>query len=211
MYQNILFDLDGTVTDPGVGITNSVMYALEKFNIKVTDPASLYKFIGPPLPESFASFYQFDPEQCERAVTYYREYYKEKGIYENVVYPGMDALLKEIKASGRNIILATSKPELFSVEILKHFHLDSYFDFVAGATMDGSRCRKEDIIKYAIDQCDIQDVTSEVKIGDREYDISGAKATGMDSIGVLYGYGEAEELAGATYLAYKAEDIMGFL
>lgn len=132
-------------------------------------------------------------------------------MYENALYPGMDVLLKEIKASGRNIMLATSKPEPFAIEILKYFHLDSYFDFIAGATMNGSRCQKVDIIQYAIDQCEIQDIASAVMIGDREYDITGARMVGMDSIGVLYGYGEEEELTGATYLAKRVEDIMAFL
>lgn len=209
MYQTILFDLDGTITDPGLGITNSVMYALDKFGIKVEERTSLYKFIGPPLQESFAKYYHFSEEDVSRAVLYYREYYSDRGIYENVLYDGITELFDQIKGSGRRIILATSKPEGFTDVILKHFKISHYFDFVAGATMDGSRNNKADIIAYAIRAGQITDLKSAVMVGDREYDIIGAKAAGLDSIGVLYGYGSREELlsAGATYIAERVEDI----
>ena len=213
MYKTILFDLDGTITDPGLGITNSVMYALEKFHIKVEDRTSLYKFIGPPLQESFAKYYHFSDEDVSRAVSYYREYYSDKGIYENVLYDGITELFDQIKSSGRRIILATSKPEGFTAEILRYFNISHYFDFVAGATMDGSRNNKADIIAYAIRAGRITDLQSAVMVGDREYDIYGAKAAGLDSIGVLYGYGSIEELqsAGATYIAERATDIINLL
>ena len=119
MYKTILFDLDGTLTDPGLGITNSIMYALEKFDIKVEDRTSLYKFIGPPLQESFKKYYDFSDEDITRAVAYYREYYSDKGIYENALYDGMAELLEQIKNSGRNVVLATSKQEEFAAEILR--------------------------------------------------------------------------------------------
>lgn len=213
MYKTVLFDLDGTLTDPGLGITNSIMYALEKFHIKVEDRTSLYKFIGPPLRESYAKYYHFSDEEITRAVAYYREYFSAKGIYENVLYDGIAKLLEQIKDSGRQVVLATSKPEEFAAEILRYFHIDQYFDFIAAATMDGTRNSKADVIAHALKSCEITDLASTVMIGDREYDINGAKAAGIDSIGVLYGYGSREELqsAGATYIAEHVSDIMSLI
>ena len=213
MYQTVLFDLDGTLTDPGLGITNSVMYALDKFHIKVEDRATLYKFIGPPLKESYKKYYHLSDDEIDRAVAYYREYFSKKGMYENELYDGIVKVLKQIKDSGRKVVLATSKPEEFAVEILRYFEIDRYFDFTACATMDGIRGSKADVISYALEAGEITDLQSAVMIGDREYDILGAKAFGLDSIGVLYGYGSREELqnAGATYLAESVEDILKFL
>ncbi len=210
MYRYILFDLDGTLTDPGLGITNSVMHALKKFGINVTDRASLYKFIGPPLKESFEMFYGFTPEQCELAVTYYREYFKDTGIFENSVYDGIPELLKKLNDSGKTLITATSKPEEFAVRILKHFGLFGHFHYVAGATMDDRRNRKADIIKYALEQCGVASLSEAVMVGDRKHDILGAKENGLDSIGVLYGYGNIAELqaAGATFIAAEPPDIL---
>lgn len=213
MYRTVLFDLDGTLTDPGLGITNSVMYALNKFNITVEDRTSLYKFIGPPLKESYRKYYHLSDEEITRAVAYYREYFSQKGIYENVLYDGMTEVLEQIKDSGRKVVLATSKPEEFAHEILRYFKIDQYFDYVAGATMDGARNSKADVIAYALESCNITDLSSTVMVGDREYDIHGAIAAGLDSIGVLYGYGSREELqsAGATYIVERVEDILGLL
>lgn len=210
MYQNILFDLDGTLTDPGIGITNSVMYALKKFQIEVEDRATLYKFIGPPLKASFEKYYGFSKEESELALQYYREYFRPKGLYENQVYKGVRELLTELKSRNKTLILATSKPEEFAIEILRHFDLYKYFDFVAGATMDSSRVKKEDVILYALQSYGISNLSSVIMIGDREHDILGAKQVGLDSIGVLYGYGDYEELkgAGATYIAENTKDIL---
>ena len=129
MYKYVLFDLDGTLTDPGIGITNSVMYALKKFEIEEENRASLYKFIGPPLLESFDKYYGLSPEECQQALVYYREYFRPKGLYENEVYDGIKELLVELKERGKTLLLATSKPEEFAIEILKHFDLYQYFDF----------------------------------------------------------------------------------
>ena len=210
MYKYILFDLDGTLTDPGIGITNSVMYALKKFNIDVEDRATLYKFIGPPLLESFEKYYGFSKEESELALTYYREYFTPKGLYENEVYEGIEAVLTELKSRKKVLIVATSKPEAFAVEILQHFHLDRYFDFIAGATMDEKRTKKADVIAYALEQCKITDKASAIMIGDREHDVLGAKQVGLDSVGVLYGYGNYEELenAGATYIVENPGEIL---
>ena len=213
MYQYILFDLDGTLTDPGVGITNSVGYALKKFNINVKNKTELDKFVGPPLLDSFVKYYAFSEEHGKIAVEYYREYFKAKGIFENEVYDGIEDMLTLLKSKGKKVILATSKPESFAKNILKHFHLDKYFDFVAGATMDETRNKKGDVIKYALESCRINDLSTVIMIGDREHDIIGAKECGIDSIGVLFGYGSYDELhdAGATYIAETVKDILKFI
>lgn len=213
MYKYILFDLDGTLTDPGIGITNSVMYALKKFNIEVADRASLYKFIGPPLLDSFENYYGMSKEESQQALQYYREYFKPQGLYENEVYDGIEQVLMTLKEQGKTLIVATSKPEEFAIEILKHFHLDQYFDFIAGATMDEKRVRKADVIAYALESCGITELASAIMVGDREHDVLGAKQVGLDSIGVLYGYGDYKELknAGATYIAEKPVNILQVL
>ena len=215
MYNTILFDLDGTLTDPGIGITNSVAYALSKWNIEVTDRSELYKFIGPPLLDSFAGYYGFSEEDCQKALTYYREYFRSKGIYENEVYPGVVEMLETLKNSGKKIILATSKPEEFAIIILKHFDLYKYFDFVAGATMDESRNKKGDVIKYALESCGIDktDLKDVIMVGDRKHDVHGATENDLDGIGVLFGYGDREELetAGAKYIAEQIADILKFI
>lgn len=212
MYNTVLFDLDGTLTDPGMGITNSVAYALKKYGIEVQDRKELYKFIGPPLYESFMKYYGFSKKEAETAVDYFREYFRDTGIFENKVYDGIPNLLNELEASGRKIILATSKPEEFAKRILAHFNLDKYFDFVAGATMDSSRVKKGDVIAYALKEsgCSAENA---VMIGDKMHDILGAKENGLASIGVLFGYGNREELenAGADYIAETVDDIIKFI
>lgn len=213
MYHTILFDLDGTLTDPGVGITNSVAYALKKHGIEVADRTALYPFIGPPLLDSFQRFYGFSAEQSEQAVADYRVYFREKGLFENEVYEGVEELLRRLKASGKRLIIATSKPEEFAVRILKHFGLASYFEHIVGATMDSSRSKKGDVIAHALKVCGITERTDVVMIGDREHDVLGAIENSLDSIGVLYGYGSREELeaAGATYVAETVEEILRFV
>ena len=210
MYNTIFFDLDGTLTDPGIGITNSVAYALEKWNIKVSDRSELYKFIGPPLIDSFGKYYGFSEEECRQAVVYYREYFSTKGLYENEVYEGVVQLLTKLKEAGKKLVVATSKPDKFAVTILKHFDLYKYFDFVAGASMDETRTKKDEVIAYALESLGIDDVSAVVMVGDREHDVLGAKVFGMDAIGVLYGYGDMEELtkAGATYIVENVEEIL---
>lgn len=213
MYNYVLFDLDGTLTNPELGITNCVMYALEKFGIKVEDRKELHPFIGPPLMYSFQRFYGLSEEQSKQAVVYYRERFPAKGIYENEVYDGVVEMLEALKKQGKIIILATSKPEVYAVEILRHFNLDQYFDFVAGATLDGSRGEKADVITYALEISGIKDKSEVVMVGDRNYDVLGAKENGLDSIGVLFGFGDYEELtkAGATYIAENVVDILKYV
>lgn len=208
-FKTILFDLDGTLTDPGEGITNSVAYALEKYNIKVSDRSELYKFIGPPLMYSFKEFYGFDEENCKKAVSLYREYFRNKGLFENVVYDGIPELLQKLKSNGLQLVVATSKPEEFTIRILKHFDLYKYFDFIAGATMDERRNDKADIIKYALENIQYTYPSEIIMVGDRKHDIIGAAKNGIDTIAVLYGYGNRQEFveAGAKYIVSNIEEL----
>lgn len=213
MYDIVLFDLDGTLTDPGEGITNSVAYALNKFDISVTNKAELYKFIGPPLVDSFMKYYGFSKEDALLAVDYYREYFGKTGIFENRIYDDIPELLAEIKKSGRKIALATSKPEVYAKKILEHFNLSGYFDFIGGATMDETRSKKADVIDYSLKQLGVTDKSKVVMVGDRHHDISGAGQNNINSIGVLFGYGTREELvsAGATHIANQEKEILLYL
>ena len=216
-YTNVFFDLDGTITEPALGITNALIYALEKFDIRVEDRTTLYKFIGPPLRDSFAQFYGFNEEQTLYAIGYYREYYSVNGIKENELMPGMRKSLEYLKNNGAKLYVATSKPELFAKQILEHLGVAGYFDIIAGATMDEKRTKKTEILEYLLDETQIGDseraLRKTVMVGDRHFDILGAKHFGMDSIGVLFGYGSREELseAGATYLAADAAEMCRYI
>lgn len=205
----ILIDLDGTITNPKEGITKSVQYALRAMNIYIDDLDSLTKHIGPPLRDGFMEYYGFNKEEAERAVEKYREYYGEKGIHQNELYDGMERLLTRLKQAGKYLIVATSKPEELAVKVLESFHLEHYFDDICGATFDDRRDSKEAVIKYAMEKNSITNPDSVVMVGDRKYDILGAKAVGITSIGVLYGFGSEEELmdAGADHIATTVEDI----
>ena len=211
MYQYILFDLDGTLVDSGLGVTNSVAYALRKWGKEVPDRAKLNRFIGPPLTWSFQNYHGYSEEDSLKAVADYREYYQDKGIYEAEVYPGIRELLADLKALGKTLLVATSKPEDFAVRVLKYLQLDSFFDFVAAATMDEkTRTAKADVIRYGLEQCGVADWKQAVIVGDRKHDILGAREAGIDSIGVLFGYGSREELeaAGATWICPGTEDVL---
>jgi phosphoglycolate phosphatase len=207
----ILMDLDGTITNPKTGITKSVQYALKANNIIVEDKDldTLCKHIGPPLKSSFIEFYDFGEEQADYAVKKYREYFMDKGIFENEVYTGMEELLDKLKKAGKVLIVATSKPEVLARRILEHFELDQYFYDICGATFDDQRSRKDEVIRYAMDKNQITDCTDVVMVGDRKHDIEGAKAVGLDSIGVLYGFGGREEFmkAGAGHIAGTLEEL----
>lgn len=213
MYKVILFDLDGTLTDPAIGITNGVMYALEKYNIKVKERSELFKFIGPPLYYSFQMFFNFSEQQAKEGTQYYREYYKDKGLYENEVYDGIEYVLKTLKEHGFIIGLATSKPQDFAIKILEHFDLDKYFDYMGGSSLDGSIQKKEDVIKHTLTNLNINDYSQVLMIGDTKYDILGARFHNIDSVGVLYGYGSYEDLVAskATYIVESTKDILNLL
>lgn len=208
-YEYILFDLDGTLTDSGIGITNSVMYALKKYGIEVSDRRKLNKFLGPPLSYSFEKYYGFSEEDAKTAVEYYREYYRENGIFENSVYNGIEDLLKALKNKNKIILTATSKPEVFAKQVLEHYDIAKYFTYIGGSNLDGTRVKKYEVIKYVLESCGIVDLSKAIMIGDREHDIIGAKEAGISSIGVLYGYGDRFELenAGADFIADTVGDI----
>lgn len=192
--NTVLFDLDGTLTNSGPGIMNSVQYALKRFGMETDDLSKLRCFIGPPLQQQFHDFCGFSEQESVQAVEYYREYYVGKGIYENEVYQGIPELLAELKNAGKKIIMATSKPEKFARIIAEHFKIDQYFDFIAGALMDDKRTKKKEVIEYALDSCGIADKGAVLMIGDRNYDIIGARQAGVHSMAVLYGYGTRQEL-----------------
>lgn len=212
-YNYLLFDLDGTITDSATGITRCVEYALNYFGIQVSDLHDLLPFIGPPLMDSFKEFYHFTDEQAVIATEKYRERYKDKGIYENELYPGIEELLAQARQNGKTVILATSKPEIFARRILDYFKLSDYFSFIAGSGLDGSLHTKTDVINYILQSNKIADLSSVIMIGDRKHDIIGAKNAGIDSIGVLYGFGDYDELseAGATHIVKDIAELRNLL
>ena len=208
-YSYVLFDLDGTLTDSGPGIMNGFTYAIKKMGKEVPGRDILQKFVGPPLSDSFENVLGFSPEDTEKGILLYREYYnKLGGALENSVYPGIYDLLKKLKSENKTIMVATSKSLQATNTVLEHFGLRDYFDFIA--TPDGADIiTKTDVINLILEEYKIKDKSSAVMVGDRHYDITAARNLGMDSIGVLYGYGSRKELeeAGATYLAEKPDDI----
>ena len=206
----ILFDLDGTLTDPGMGITNSVMHALTHFGITVTNRSDLYRFIGPPLMDSFMEYYGLTEGQAVEAVRVYRKYFADKGWAENTVYSGIEALLADLVAEGKTLLVATSKPQIFAERILVHFGLDKYFTHICGVALQAPRgYSKADVIRDALDRAGVSDLTTAVMVGDRHHDIDGAKAVGISSVGVLYGYGDRgeHEAAGADVIVESVDEL----
>ena len=201
-WQYLFFDLDGTLPAPMLGITRSVQYALRHFGIEVTDLSTLCPFIGPPLKDSFREFYGMDDARAEEAIALTREYFAPKGIFENELYAGIPQLLEALRQGGARIAMATSKPAPFARRIAEHFAIDRYFDLIEGSTLDGTRTPKSEVLRLAIEGLGVTDPAQAVMVGDRRFDIEGAAATGIESIGVLYGYGSREELeqAGATHI-----------
>jgi len=209
-FRTILFDLDGTLTDPGEGITNSVMHALRRYGFPVPEREALYPFIGPPLDESFMKYFHMTREQALDAIEVYREYFSQKGLLENRVYDGVEALLQNLKASGKHLMVATSKPEVFSVQILEHFGLAKYFDVISGAMLHPPKgYGKADVIRETLNRANITDISGVVMVGDRRHDVEGAHKIGIPAIGVLYGYGNREEhqSCNADYIAETIEEL----
>ena len=220
----ILLDLDGTLTDSSEGITKSVQYALEKMGITENDMAVLKRYIGPPLNESFTRFHGLSDEDSLKAVAYYRERYADTGLYENKLFDGIKEFLAGLKKEGYIVALATCKPEIYVPTILKHFDIEQYFDVAVGSELEGGKRRhKDDVIEEVISQIiklkdipatDIYDVKADaIMIGDRKDVVLGAKDAGIESIGLRYGFAEADELenAGADYILENVEDILPFL
>ncbi|MCL2702328.1 MAG: HAD family hydrolase [Defluviitaleaceae bacterium] len=212
-YDLCLFDLDGTITESGEGIVKSVCYALKHFGIDVTDQNGLTKFIGPPLGESFRLYYGFSQEKVQAAMAKYHEYYSVTGMFENSVYDGIIELLEKLRADGVTLAVATAKPTVYSEKIAERFDFKKYFVLISGSGMDGTRSQKSEVISYALDKLDPAGQKRAVMIGDRKYDITGAKQTGVDSIGVLWGYGSRGELeeAGARRIARTTAELYDML
>ncbi len=207
-YKTAIFDLDGTITDSGPGIMNAIRYAVKKRGLPDVPEEVLRSFIGPPLKEQFRSVFGLSDDEGTIMVATYREYYGEKGIFENRVYDGVPEVFQKLQEAGVRILMATSKPEKYAKQIAEHFGFDKYFDFIGGACMDGRRTDKHDVIEYVIDSCKVCRENT-VMIGDRRHDMIGASKAGIRSIGVLYGYGSREELerAGADMIAVTPDDI----
>ncbi len=209
----VLFDLDGTLTDPFEGITNSVAYSLKSYGIEVSDRNQLSCFIGPPLYESYEKYYGFSKEKAVEAVEKYREYFSVTGLFENKVYNGIEELLKQLTNKGLRVVLATSKPEIFAKRILEHFNIQGYFTEVVGSLLSGERVKKGDVIKEALKRLNNPPKETLIMIGDRSHDILGAKENGLLSVGVLYGYGCRKELSdsGADFIAENINDLKEIL
>ena len=190
----VLFDLDGTITDSSEGIINSIQYALNKMGFHENDKEKLRSYVGPSLKQTFLSNYFPNGDRYKEAIGYYREYYKEKGIYENKLYEGVIEVLEEIKNKGGKIALSTAKPTYFAKIILKNFNINNYFDVVIGSHLGGTRTCKKEIIFETLDQLGLPDSDNIYMIGDREYDIIGGKHHNLKTIGVRYGYGPKGEL-----------------
>ncbi len=202
MLEYVFMDLDGTLTDPMIGITNSVMYALQRFGIVENDRRKLCRFIGPPLMESFMNDYGFSPSAAREALEIYREYFSVKGLYENAVYEGCEQFLKKIRKMGVPMAVASSKPQVYVQQILEHFGLHPYFSFIGGSDLEETRVKKADVLSFCISCVGNPNPRNCVMIGDRVHDVEGARAHGMKSVGVLYGYGSLNELqeANADYI-----------
>ncbi len=212
-YRAAFFDLDGTLTDPALGITNSLMYSLEKFGIHVNDRTSLYQFIGPPLYETYEEYYHFSKEQSEAASEYYREYFTEKGMYENRIFDGITDMLSDLRRQKILLAVASAKPEIHVKEILRYFKIYDRFDFIGGADKSVNRVRKEEVFRYVLPYFKELDKSEIIMIGDRKDDVIGAKKNQLKCGAVLYGFGTREELtaAGAEYLIKSVQDLHKYL
>jgi phosphoglycolate phosphatase len=202
-WNHVLFDLDGTLTDSAPGILNSIRYALGRLDRPVPDESVLRRFIGPPLRDSFRDVLGFAPPLVEQAITEYRVYFSDRGLYENALYPGVAELLTALRDRGVVLALATSKPQVFAERIVEHFDIARHFEMISGAALDGGRQHKPEIIGHALDVLGLAPDAPAVMVGDREHDVLGARAHDMASIGVTWGYGTADELraAGVTAIA----------
>ena len=216
MKEYLLFDLDGTLTDPKQGITRSVQYALKAFGIEETDLDKLEPFIGPPLGDSFKNFYGMIDAQATTAINKYRERFSTIGLFENEIYAGVPEMLKTLRDKGLHLAVASSKPTVFVERILEHFKIRQYFEVVVGSELDGTRVKKQEVVEEALHRLFCYGPVAREKvlmIGDRKFDIEGAKALHINSVGVTYGYGSRYELetAQADHIVSSVEELLGFL
>lgn len=210
MIKTILFDLDGTLTDSGEGIINCVKMTFERFGLPVPCPAELRTFVGPPLGDSFIR-HGIPAERADEAIGIFRSRYLTVGKFENHPYPGIDAMLDTLKRQGHQLYVATSKPEETAIEVLEHFDLAKYFSCICGASFDRTRVSKSDVIAYLLNKsCSKGDA---VMVGDTAYDVIGASAHGIETIGVSWGYGKAEDIreAGAVAVADNPEMLLAII
>ena len=212
-YEYIAFDLDGTLTDPEVGLVKGFMYAFDRVGIEYGAPETLRKYIGPPLHEEWKREYGFTEEEAANAIAIFREYYDEYGWAENKVYDGIVDMLERLKAAGKKIVLATSKPENTARRIMALFGLDKYFDFMGGASTSSTRDKKWEVLEYSLASAGATDMSKCILVGDRKYDAEGAKICGVDSLGVLWGHGIWEEIeaAGFTYVVSTPGEVADLL
>ncbi len=209
MFRNILFDLDGTLTDPYMGITNSLMYALERMGYEIPPREELKCFIGPPLIFEYQRRFGMTEEKAREGVRLYREYFADRGIFENELMDGAVELLRELKSRGKRVFLATSKPREFAERILEHFGIAEYFDFVGASTMDGSINEKHEVIADILEKTGA-DTSECLMVGDRSHDIVGAHQFGIKCCAVLCGFGSREEFAeyGADYVSETLSGVL---
>lgn len=213
MYKAILFDLDGTLTESGEGITKSVQYALEKLGKPEPDLEALKVFVGPPLLEQFMKYADLDEETARQAVTFYRERYSVTGIFENRPYPGVEEMLAGLKKKGYILAVSSSKPEYFVKKILDHFELTGYFTEIVGSEMNGGRTGKSEVIEETLSRLHMENKRDQVlMVGDREHDILGARKSGLSCLAVSYGYGSREELEAAkpVQIVDSAIEVLNF-
>lgn len=213
MKQYILFDLDGTLIDPSITLTRCAQAALASVGIQVEDAGSLLFFIGPPLRDTFREVYGIAPDAIEQAVEVFDAHLLGDGLQGTHVYEGIPAMLKRLSVAGKTLLVATSKPTVLALEIMRHFSLDAYFDVIAGSELDGTRTRKDEVIAHALAQAGIQGVENAIMVGDRRHDVAGAMRHGMDCVGVTFGFGGRKELeeAGATYVVDTVEGLEALL
>ena len=206
----ILFDLDGTLTDSGEGIINCATLALEHFGLPIPTRQEMRVFVGPPLNETFIRF-GVSPDRTDEAIAVYRSRYTTVGKFENFPYPGIRELLEKLRQQGHRLFVATSKPEDMSNEILQKFELAPYFEVICGATLDGTRSKKADVIAYLLRQ--VEGAENIVMVGDTSFDVLGAAAHGIPTIGVAWGYGLVEDMvnAGAAAIADSPEQLYTLL
>ena len=212
-YDVIAFDLDGTLTNPERGLVAGFMYAFDKLGIKYANRESLKRFIGPPLFDEWKKCFGLSDEECNEALRTFREFYDVYGWRENDIYPGVAEMLQKLRASGKKLVVATSKPEKVANKVLKLFDIAKYFDFISTATIDKKRDKKCEVLEYALENIGSPEKSSCILVGDRVFDSEGAKLVGIDSLGVLYGHGTREEIlnAGFTALADSTDEILRLL
>lgn len=210
MAMVVLFDLDGTLTDSGEGITKCAQLALQHFGIEIVDRSQLGSFVGPPLRESFQR-YGIPPERVEEAITVFRGRYLSVGKFENYPYPGIREMLTQLKEEGHRLFVATSKPEITAVEVLEHFDLACYFERICGASMEAGRDSKDEVITYLLHQSG--ELEHAVMVGDTVYDVTGAAAHRIPTVGVRWGYGSVQEMldAGACAIADNPKQLLTIL